>query len=83
MIRLQAKNRNINPEIVYLNQAYIAEVDIVFDRRDGVVIETIYRVLMTTGEWFNYRSSEYDLEPLAEWLDWRVAILDSTKNSHI
>ena len=83
MIRLQAKSKDITPEIVYLNPAYIAEVDIVLERQEGVVIEAIYRVLMTTGEWFNYRSCEYDIAPLTEWLDWRVAILDSTKNSHI
>ena len=83
MIRLQAKNKDTTPDIVYLNQVCIAEVDVVFKRQEGVAIETIYKVLMTTGEWFNYRSCEYDISPLTEWLDWRVAILDSTKNSHI
>lgn len=71
MIRIQSKNKSISPEIMYLNQAYIVEVDIVFDRQEGVVVETTYRVLMTTGEWSHYRSSEYDISPLTEWLDSR------------
>lgn len=80
MIRIEAKDRDISPSIIYLSPFHIAEVDTVLERQEGVVVETIYRILMVTGEWFNYRSSEYNVEPLAQWLDWRVDCLKSSQN---
>jgi|688.fasta_scaffold01981_39 hypothetical protein len=72
MIKLEAKSHDVVPSIVYLNPEHIAEIDIVLERHGGVLIEKIFRIMMVSGEWFNYRTSEYLVGSLEDWLDWKV-----------
>lgn len=72
MIKLEAKSHDVVPSIVYLNPEHIAEVDIVIERSQDVLMEKIFRVQMISGEWFNYRTSEYLVGYLEDWLDWKV-----------
>lgn len=72
MIKLEAKSHDVVPSIVYLNPRHIAEVDIVIERHEGVFMEKVFRIQMVSGEWFNYRTSEYHAGSLEDWLDWKV-----------
>lgn len=78
MIRIEAKNRDISPSIVYLNPRHVAEVDIVIEWREGVLMEKIFRIQMTSGEWFNYRTNEYLMGSLEDWLDWKVRAMNAS-----
>ncbi len=70
MIRIEALRPEIRPSFVYLNPEHFCEINMNHEPDD-----TIVRILLSTGEWFEYRTSEHNLTMLDVWLNRSVNTL--------